>query len=314
MPSLRAYRRSCAATFGRLSVVQTTAAATGPDAASTIVSEQLLGVDLGPTTLSQRWAYVVDDDLAGEQRRLTSAPLDGELGTLAVVAPFSSVLFAGTEVELLGPIPADRDPMGLDGWRQYVNRALSKLTRRDRVTLTADGSYRYPLTAYPWLIDTDRIYGLLLDYGASWGNARPLPSGWQIVWDGELGYLETDGAYTATTGLVLAVNRPADTRIKRSGVWTDTAGIAATDGDDGLLADTDEAIPPVGIVTVMAIREALMCRHQWSPMGTKQSWQLEEARWSAKALRAKIAYEGGHSRPVQTGVRRAFSTWPKALL
>jgi hypothetical protein len=311
LPRLQAYRRAVAGEFGRFGLVTVTEEATGVDALTTVISTQLLGVDLGPTRLAQGWAYFPETPysqvagISGQQRRLRDAPLDGGAGSISLVAPLSGVAPVGAEVELLAPIPAIRD-MDRDGWREYINRALSKLTIRDRVSLPATGAYSYGLTTYPWLADVDRITGLYRT-----------PSGWTqnplqqfgrpvVRYDGETTFLETDEGWGTGDTLHLAVRRPADTRIRRGGVWTDTAG-----GDDALTEDSDEVVVPVNTVKLMAIREALKARHRWAPHGEREAWEVEAMQEGAKAAAARNAYEGYGSQLVRSRTRTYGGTWSK---
>ena len=290
MPSELAYRRAAVALMGRFAGPFTTTATAA--SASELVCTRMKNSELLGSRTAYGFAYIVKSAanvalqvaVAGEQVPILENGFNGADGKVSTARAYSATPVQGLEFELHEQLPAIKE-FDLDGWREIINRALESLTIPDRIDISAvSGTYSYEITAFPWLTDIGRIVGLDED---PWvGSGRPSRSTlrpWGIRYDVEKTYLENESLYSTGDPLRLKVRRPGHTRIKRSGAWADVT--------DGLQADTEEAVPPVNVVKVLAVREAYRVLWIRSAKGEGSVYEAKFQEWSDAAEKVKIAYE-----------------------
>jgi hypothetical protein len=285
--------------------------ATSVSAAATHVISTTL-IDSTPNIYSRygsHWLYGVTDGnpdtLAGEQRQVTQNGLDPATGTLYVSRAFSSTPASGAGWELYARIPAVKDvASGRDGYKEIINEALRAMAVHDWIDVagvTGQTKYALDLATYPWLREDGRIIAV----GRPTPNAADLetidPQDWEVIMNGEVATLQLPAAYATGETFKLEVMRPANSRLRQSGTWTDQTSLSA-----GLSLDADEAIPPILDVVTVA-RE--LCYEELSrnvPEAETRLWlgKAEQAGRIANTL--KWDYHGRHQRP--RGMRFAGST------
>lgn len=290
MPSELSYRRAAVPLMGRLGGPFT--ATSTASSASELVCTRMKNTELRSSKTAFGFAYIpstsanvtLQSAVAGEQVPILENGFNGTDGKISTARAFSATPVSGLVFELHEQLPAIKE-FDLDGWRECINRALESLTIPDRIDISAvSGTYSYEITAFPWLTDIGRIVGLDEDpFVGSDRPAYPTLRPWEIRYDAEKTYLENQSLYSTGDPLHLKVRRPANTRIKRSGAWADVT--------DGLQADTEEAVPPVNVVKVLAVREAYRVLWIRSAKGEGSVYEAKFQEWSEAAEKVKITYE-----------------------
>lgn len=175
-------------------------------------------------------------NVAGLQGRVRRNGFTGATGTFALAASFTTTPLINATWEGSGTMPRlDQD--GLTGVRTCINRALRKLWVEDRIDIAATtGVNEYDLASYWWATKRrfKRLYGP--DPGSS-GHALPSDRDWEVVRDGDLWVLKLGSGYATGETFSLLVERPANSRIKVGGTWTDQASPTA-----GLSAEADACL------------------------------------------------------------------------
>ncbi|MGH2362435.1 MAG: hypothetical protein ACRDGM_18075 [bacterium] len=248
MPSLKEYRRAIAGELDRFDVRTTTSQGTN----TTLVSSDLAeGTDLSPTALTQVWVHITSGAQLGASRQVTYAGLDAATGTLTVTPAFAGVIASGVEFELHWNMPAIRT-RGIAGIRECVNRALRKMWTRDWLPIIGvTAQQKYPMQGtYPWLRRQDQIVSLR-EYASNPLDLN-LVSGrsFDLVVQGETVLLYVPSTFNTGETFYLEVNRPANSRLRQAGVWTDQLAL-----DAGLSIDTDEALPELNHVMAFGLCE-----------------------------------------------------------
>lgn len=197
-----------------------------------------------------------------QQRTVRTGTFVPSTGALTIDPPWGTVPVIGDVIEITNQFPSYRDvATGDTAWIDLINRALSRFLIRDRIALSITGQTA-SLSAYPWLDREERLLDIL-EPGPTGG--LPISARWRganLRLDADTPVIEMPAALAGTQSLTLVVLRPADTRIAVSGIWSD--------GTDGLLRDTDEAVPPVNDVLAATLVEAyfdLMNRSAGQPSG-----------------------------------------------
>ena len=282
--------------------------ATSVSAAATHVISTTL-IDSTPNIYSRygsHWLYGVTDGnpdtLAGEQRQVTQNGLDAATGTLYVSRAYSGTPASGAGWELYARIPAIKDvASGRDGYKEIINQALQMMAVHDWIDMTGvtgQTKYTLDLTTYPWLREDGRIIAVGRPTPNSTDLERIDPQPWEVIMNGEVATLQIPAAYNTGETFKLEVMRPANSRLRQSGTWTDQASLSA-----GLSLDADEAIPPILDVVTVA-RE--LCYEELS----RNAPEAEARLWLSKAERAgKIAnaLKWEHNRSHRRGRVQSFS-------
>ena len=211
----------------------------------------------------------------GVQRQIRLNGYDGTTGTLYTSSVFSAAPLTGHKWELYYRIPAIKDVFsGRDGYREIINEALRLMTVPDVINITGvtnQTKYTLDLTTYPWLREPGHIVNVKRPTPNTNDLERIDAQEWHLIPDGEALILQLPSAYASTDTFKLEVRRPANSRLKQSGTWTDQATLAA-----GLTLDADEAIPSINDVVAVA-RE--LCFYELASVGPAAMTEF----WEAKA-------------------------------
>jgi hypothetical protein len=228
------------------------------------------------------WLYGVtdgtSDTLAGEQRQVTGHGFASSTGAVYVSRVFTGTPASGAGWEMYPRIPPIKDlATGRDGYKEIINQALQMMAVHDWIDITGvtgQTKYTLDLTTYPWLREDGRIIAV----GRPTPNSTDLeqidPQDWKVIMNGEVATLQIPATYNTGETFKLEVMRPANSRLRQSGTWTDQASLSA-----GLSLDADEAIPPILDVVTVA-RE--LCYEEMA----RNAPEAEARFWLAKAEKA----------------------------
>lgn len=260
------------------------------------------------TRYAGAWVYGVtdgsQDGLAGVQRQLRPLPLAAATGTLYVTRAFASEPLSGSAWEIYFRIPATRDDAsGRDGYRELINEALRLMVVPDRITVsgvTSQTKYTLDLTTHPWLREPGRIVNVWRPTPNANDMERIDPQGWRLIPDGEALILQLPSTYATGDTFKLEVLRPANSRLKQSGTWTDQSSLTA-----GLSLDADEAIPSINDVVAVARELCFAELARNGPEAETRFWvarEQEAARASAALKFVRQAPTEPHRPLVLSGV------------
>lgn len=291
MPTLAQYRQALAPELGPYSGSLTTTSLAADTL--TLVCTTLIDADVPGSEWSQGWVYVTSGAQAAVQRRLARTPVDGDTGTLNVTRDYAAAIASGVTFEVATRLPFARDGRH-DGMHECINRALSVIWVRDRLSISGvSDQYEYALTSYPWLTHARRIIRLLNPIAVA-GTIPTMYSGdWRVREDGESFVLELPGApFRTGETFFVDVIRPANSRLRQSGTWTDQ-----TNPNAGLAAEADEAVPPVRLVVRGALYYAYKeLGKQARTAGEIKDWEMRteaQARIFAAAKRNYLYQDDG---------------------
>jgi|SRR5215471_1884842 len=203
------------------------------------------------------WLSLAASTLPAQQRRLRHEGFVGPFGALALARVVSDANGVptdprpGTAVELTLPLPSRRSG-SVKGLDTLVNEALARLQVTARLPMVGDGTARYSLSSYPWLVSADQVGGLY-----DWSGTQPPGLGPPTRYgidptvrvDGASLSLEVPAVVAPGVPFEVAVVVPSDRLIFDGGAW----GYAET----GLSDDGMRAVPPVGQVVTVAMAKAL---------------------------------------------------------
>lgn len=263
--------------------IPVTATSTSVSSTSTIEIIASALIDSTPNVSSRysgAWIYGVadgnPDTLLGVQRQLRQLPLDASTGTLYVTRAFASAPASGSGWEMYFRFPAIRDDAsGRDGYRELINEALRLMVVPDVITVTGvtdQTKYTLDLTTHPWLREPGRIVNVKRPTPNANDLERIDPQSWRLIPDGEALILQLPSPYATGDTFKLEVLRPANSRLKQSGTWTDQSSLTA-----GLSLDTDEAIPSINDVVAVARELAFAEMQRNTPEAEARFWAAKEA-------------------------------------
>jgi hypothetical protein len=236
------------------------------------------------------WLYFCDGALAGEE--VTIAPVGlGSSGDIDTSGAFSAATPSGANFEVHFRYPVTR-PTGSPwraGYRDMLNDALHRLWIEDYLSVSGvSGQARYllDLVTYPWLADRpkDRVFDIYDPRDAT-SNVRSVSSAiWHIDDDAEAPELVFDsGGYNTGDTFFLKVARPAWTRIKIAGVWTDLTPSSLNNGVEGLYADTNETHAIPEHVLAFAITDSMNHLGMRQPAIDRDTWEERRLYWARVA-------------------------------
>lgn len=302
MPTLKTFRRDAASGLGLLDVYQTTAEASGPDAARSVIVDSFAGLT-AQTSFENAYVLPTTGAQLGLQRTVRSNGLIPAASALRVTWDWPAPLAEGTEVEILRLVPAVRE-LGRPGWRELLNEVLSDIPTIRRYPVTAtDQTVRYAVPV--WMDTEDQAIGI---FGPGGGVGAPeiITSNLkEIRYDGETAEIELWSGYSPGSVFHLAVYQPVGTRVKSGGVWADSSL--------GLVDDDDEVQAPRRLVQAMAIERAARMELERPDARSKAMWQGVLARWTPVAAGLKRRLVPARPRPQMTLAGPGVSQWPKQL-
>lgn len=281
MPTLKQYYTALARELGSSqSFTATSTSADATDAARQIISTDLLTDSDVSTTYANEWVYALDGALAGQQRRVRNAGFDPDTGTLTLTRAFGSTPQSGVAWMLTSPLPVISQ-YGVKGLRECINEALRVMTATDFIAFTGVADqprYTLDLTTYPWMIEKRRLIKLWRPYPNATDERKPDTRTFAYIADYETPAIQPSSGYDTGDAFEMEVRRPANSRLKISGTWANQ-----TTYDAGLVADADEALPPLDDVVAMAFCEA----YQWmSTVGSVRPSAWLEQRYAKHEARA----------------------------
>lgn len=246
--SLRAYRRGLVGMnqLGPWSLLTTTSASASTDQ---LVIADLADVDLDTKAHNSVYAYLCDGALAGQQRRVKKGGFTASNGTLTMARAYGGTPAIDVDVELLSRLPAIRDELGRTGLREIINWAIEQCPQIVRLDFTGvDGSYSYPLEAYPWLTEAVQVGDVFDPVTTSGLNPRGHTGGARLRLNGELPLLELDSPFATGDSFSVELMIPGDRWIRTGNAWGQS--------DVGLVADDDEALVDRRLVEQVALAYA----------------------------------------------------------
>jgi hypothetical protein len=271
---LTQYRRAISEKLGDYALFTTTSQATGDDAARQLIVSSLIDDEISSQTYSQCWVYITSGALTGEQRRLRKNALDGSTGTLTCTRAFGSTPASAITFEVHTQFPAI-NTTGVIGLREIINRALRRIWFQDFISVSAvTNQIRYTLdtTTYPWLKQPGVIKGLWSPVTSATDHKQIEAAPYDVFFDGESVVLQLSRTYVTGETFELEVRRPAWTKLRQSGTWTDQ-----TSEFTGLSAESDEAIPDVETVTTVGLWYAYQDLAKTGPEENRQ-WYTDMAK------------------------------------
>lgn len=259
MPSFLSYWTVLADALGdQIPTFRATSTSVSATKEREIISSALIDSSVGADRYKDAFVYGLGTGsstvLAGQQRVIRQGGFDKATGTLSVTRDFASAPASGHDWALLERYPVirqDKQP----GLRDFINHALREIAVTDFITIStvADQvNYSLPTTTNWWIADAGRIVDIWTVPADAKEKARNEDNIERIHIDGETPILVLRRAYGATpASFQLEVRRPANSRLKQSGTWTDQASPIA-----GLAADADEAMPSITDVVTVALCHA----------------------------------------------------------
>lgn len=301
MATLKTFRRDAASQLQLLDVLTTTALATGPDAAISVIVDSFAGAQAN-TLYEGAYVYPASGAQLGRERPVRPNGLTPSTSTLKVSWAWPAALASGVEVEILRLVPATRQPGGRNGWREIINDVLADIPtiRRYPITATA-GTVAYAVPV--WLEAEDQAIGIY-DPQVTGENPNLSQNLRSIRYDGETVSLELWSPYSAGNVFYLAVYQPASTRVRSGGSWADST--------TGLVNDDDEALAHRRLVQAMAIQRAAEQELERPDPRSKAMWERALDRWTpiAAGLKRRLV----PARPSHLAVSPPVqSQWPKEL-
>jgi len=231
------YRHVLADAAGYNLPLQATATAS---AANQVVCSQLQSTELETTFLANTWEYQPSGPNAGEVRRVVSAGLQPNSGTITVERNHTAATPSGTTVEIYGKLPPVRYE-GRLGLNDIVNRVLAECWTIQTLSIAAVQDQRtYPMgTVAPWLQAEDQVVEVY--YRSSGQNPLDddnLMQTWRWVPGGDNPGIE-----------ILPALNSGDTLRPRLFVpmswWINTGTGFSLATTEGLVHEADQAILPI---------------------------------------------------------------------
>lgn len=253
---------------------------------TTLITTEFAGLSQA-TALNLTSVLITSGANDGEVRAAARpVALNTSTNTLTVASAFTNAVASGVTFRLSWRVPWFDTPPGRAGLREISNDALERLWVEDRVTLTAvTGQQRYtlPLTTYWWLDDPSRILKILNPTNAADEIPTTYGGRCDFAVDGETIYLDFHGAPWQTgKDPVLVVHRPAHSRLKIGGVWTDQD--SAT---DGLTLPSESALSTVRDVRIVGLSLLYRALADKAPGEETDHWMRQARHWAGVASRLK---------------------------
>lgn len=242
--------------------------------------------------LDTGWLYWSGGALLGEQRPIRRSGLDTSTGTITVATDFAATTPTGAEFEVHTRYPVKRDDGSLlvAGYQELINDALARLWVQDDLAVSGvAGQTRYLLdvSTYPFLAETERILDVMDPLGTD-NVKRSTQQGWSVNDDPEAPELIVSGGFATGETFYLRVARPAWTRIKISGTWTEVSAASPNGGQLGVSADSDEFQARLRDVTALAIAESMNHLGMAQPAYQSDVWEERRRYWAAVAAQCKF--------------------------
>lgn len=279
MPTCAEYIRALALDIEGAVPVSSTSAGT----TTTVVSTAFSQVSQA-TAFDKSWLYWLDGALAGEQARCGS--LNTSTTTLTTTPAFTGTSPSGASFLILGTLPAVATVRSRGGYREVINRALQRLWIVDYLPLSGvsdQQTYTLDLTTYPWFTESWRVLEVYAPQTDADDAPTPVSADWAWKYDGEAPAIVFDRAPFATgETFSVKVLRPANSKLKQSGIWTNQSSQIA-----GLSAAADEAVSDVNDVRIMAKALLYQDLSQSAPGEEAKAWADKAFYWGKVAAGLK---------------------------
>lgn len=262
-----------------------------------------------PSTLEQR--RVTD---AGYTDSVDAADVldDGtttQVGYVKVSRDLGAILEAGTEVEFHPFLPPAVSVDRLPSIHSLINRALRSMRWVRRIGFIGNAGDRYSLSTHPEITQDAQIAQVYMGETASSNEPSTLDGGASLRWNGSTGYLITGQYQSSGQAFTADIIIPAANWIKASGTWQASTA--------GLVAENDEAMPPLDAVVKVAHYFAFDALSRYAPTEPdRASWQTERDRAAIIARQYMHFYQPSvNDRPhtvLKTGTGGTYSrrSWP----
>jgi hypothetical protein len=272
--------REVAAELGGFGEFTTTGAGTTSTA---VVGALAVSTLLQSTSLTEMFLWQIDGANALEQRYVANGGLDTTTGTIQVAPVMGSAIATSVNVWVAGRVPFIK--MGFrEGVRECIARAHRKLWVRHRMPITAvtgQAIYTWNRTTY-WWMKPDSILEIYDPQSDATVPLRETRHRWHYDEDAELpAIVFPDGApwNTGETPSML-VQRPASSRFKVSGIWTDqaeeTAGVLPM-----MTALASESLANLDEVKAGALAYAYAELAKWTEGKESLEWRALQLQWEA---------------------------------
>ena len=275
---------------GSFAVCTTTSAGT----TTTLVSTDLALTRGDTDALDAGWAYWTSGSLLGHQRPVQTNGLDTATGTVTTTPAWSASAPNTAEFEWHGRYPVKCGPgtPWVSGYLEMLNYSLPLVWFEDDISVSAVTSqtrYLLDITTHPWLADEPkrRVLDIMAPL-ASDNVKRASGHRWRIDDDAEAPALVFEsGGYNTGETFYLRCARPAHTRIKISGTWTDVTAAALNSSQFGLAADSDECHGPPQVILALAITQAMNALGMRQPDYQSDTWEARRQYWATVAAASK---------------------------
>lgn len=264
---------------------------TSAGAADTVISTALAISRGDQNALDTGWVYWTAGALLGQNRPIRRSGLDISTGTITLATAFSATTPTTTEFELHTRYPVKRDsgsPLTA-GYLEMINDALQRLWFQDDIALTTVANqtrYLLDIATYPWLAEPERILDVIDPVGSD-NVKRPTNQQWYIDDDAETPALICPAGFAGGQTAYLRCARPAWTRIKIGGTWTDLTPSSLNNGKMGLAADSDETHARLRDVLALAITESMNHLGLTQPAFAADEWEQRRKYWATVAAQCK---------------------------
>lgn len=278
--SLLYLRRAVSAELGGFGLF-TTSQASAND--SIIHSNDLVWAEKSSSSFDNTWQYAYGGNISGQQRPTLDSGYSPTAGTLQVARPWSDEPDAGVEIEIHAKLPAIQAGR-VDGLREVINRALSKLWINTREALPTSESEFFDLSDKDWLTHRSQIIDVYRPSDPTNNAYRPYRVGYAYRFVPLANETRLEGPMVSETGWEIEVQRPADTFIKASGAWGDS--------QVGLVDDTDEQFHQPQVVIPVALYEAYkaLSKAAWLGQDERDKWLQMALQWAPVASNVKQNY------------------------
>ena len=254
----------------------------------TVTSSALIGSSVGSDRYAHYHLYALDGALVGQQRLVTRGGFAPTTGALTLSRAFGSNPASGVNWALIdkrfGVIRQDKKP----GMRDFINRALRELAVEDTITITAVADqlrYSLPTSTNWWIHEPGRMLRVVSIPANANEQERTLDVIDAFINDGETPILQLTRAFAAGETFGLKVKRPANSRLKISGTWTDQSSPRA-----GLTLDAEEALAPITDVVTVALAHAYNALENGVTLaGNQEVWDRKVKEQENRAAILKFA-------------------------
>jgi hypothetical protein len=234
-------------------------------------------------SLTEMFLWQIDGANALEQRYVANGGLDTTTGTIQVAPVMGSAIATSVNLWVAGRVPFIK--MGFrEGIRECIARAHRKLWvehEMDIIAVTGQAIYTFSRTTY-WWMKRDSILEIYDPNSDASVPLKETTKRWRYKQNGEFASIEfLDGApWNTGETPKMKVQRPASSRFKVSGTWTDqaeeTAGALPM-----MTALASESLANLDEVKAGALAYAYAELAKWTEGKESLEWRALQLQWEA---------------------------------